>query len=126
MPSSTTARKTATTSTSQIPRQRSSRPGTQRKRGQQGNRAGTARQQAAATSTTAQGDSNLISGLTDPSSWPRLRMPGGTAGRALWWGGLATVAAFGVVDWPVAALVAAGTWVAEQQARQSGPARRAG
>ncbi|HVB45049.1 MAG TPA: hypothetical protein VNF47_20430 [Streptosporangiaceae bacterium] len=50
-------------------------------------------------------------------------MPGGTAGNVLWWGGLATVAAFGVVDWPVVALVAAGTWVAEQHAKQSGSAR---
>jgi len=53
---------------------------------------------------------------------PRVRVPGGTAGNVLWWGGLAAVAAFGVVDWPVAALVAAGTWVAEQHAKQSGHA----
>jgi len=45
------------------------------------------------------------------------------AGNVLWWGGLATVAALGVVDWPVAALVAAGTWVAEQHARQAAPAK---
>jgi hypothetical protein len=50
---------------------------------------------------------------------PTVSFPGGTAGRVLWWGGLATVAAFGVVDWPVAALVAAGSWVAEQQAKQA-------
>jgi hypothetical protein len=48
---------------------------------------------------------------------PGLHMPSGTAGNVLWWGGLATVAALGVVDWPVAALVAAGTWVAEQHAK---------
>lgn len=52
---------------------------------------------------------------------PRIRMPSGTAGHVIWWGGLATVAAVGIVDWPVAALVAAGTWVAEQHSRQ--PAR---
>jgi hypothetical protein len=46
---------------------------------------------------------------------PRVRVPG----NAIWWGGLAAVAALGIVDWPVAALVAAGTWVAEQHARQS-------
>jgi hypothetical protein len=46
-----------------------------------------------------------------------LRVPTGTAGRVLWWGGLAAVAAAGVVDWPVAALVAAGSWVAEQSAK---------
>ncbi len=49
---------------------------------------------------------------------PHISMPTGTAGRVLWWGGLAGVAALGVVDWPVAALVAVGTWVAEQYAKQ--------
>ncbi len=44
-------------------------------------------------------------------------MPTGPAGRVLWWGGLAAVAAFGVVDWPVAVLVGAGSWVAEQYAK---------
>jgi hypothetical protein len=48
---------------------------------------------------------------------PRVRVPGGTAGHLLWWGGLAAVAAFGVVDWPVVALVAAGSWIAEQNAK---------
>lgn len=52
-------------------------------------------------------------------SMPRLGIPGGTAGNVIWWGGLAAVAAFGVVDWPVVALVAAGTLVAEQHAKQS-------
>jgi hypothetical protein len=46
-------------------------------------------------------------------------MPSGAAGNVIWWGGLAAVAALGVVDWPVAAIVAAGTWVAEQQSRQA-------
>lgn len=50
---------------------------------------------------------------------PQLRMPGGIPGHVIWWGGLAALATFGVVDWPVAAVVAAGTWVAEQQAKQS-------
>lgn len=48
---------------------------------------------------------------------PELHVPSGTTGNVLWWGGLAAVAAFGVVDWPVAALVAAGAWVAEQHAK---------
>jgi hypothetical protein len=47
-------------------------------------------------------------------------VPSGTPGRVLWWGGLAAVAAFGVVDWPVVGLVAVGTWVAEQHARADG------
>jgi hypothetical protein len=50
---------------------------------------------------------------------PQLRMPGGVPGNVIWWGSLAALAAFGVVDWPVAAVVAAGTWVAQQQANQS-------
>lgn len=53
----------------------------------------------------------------------RLRMPGGVPGNVIWWGGLAALAACGVVDWPVAAVVAAGTWVAGQQARQAQPAQ---
>jgi hypothetical protein len=54
-----------------------------------------------------------------PVPRPQLRMPGGVPGYVIWWGGLAALAAFGVVDWPVAAVVAAGTWVAQQQAKQS-------
>jgi hypothetical protein len=50
---------------------------------------------------------------------PRIRMPSGAAGNVIWWGGLAAVAALGVVEWPVAAIVAAGTWVAEQRSRQA-------
>ena len=50
---------------------------------------------------------------------PSIGLPGGIAGRVVWFGGLATVAVFGVIDWPVAAVVAAGTWVAEQQAKQA-------
>jgi len=44
-------------------------------------------------------------------------MPTGMPGRVLWWGGLAAVAAFDVVEWPVAVLVGAGSWVAEQHAK---------
>lgn len=42
----------------------------------------------------------------------------GKTGRVLWLGGVTAVAALGVVEWPVAALVAAGAWVAEQYAKQ--------
>ena len=52
-----------------------------------------------------------------PATGVHLRMPTGTAGRVLWWGGLATAAAVGIVDWPVAALIGAGSWVAEQYAK---------
>lgn len=48
---------------------------------------------------------------------PGLHLPTGTAGRVLWWGGLAAVTAAGAVDWPVAALIGAGSWVAEQYAK---------
>ena len=46
-----------------------------------------------------------------------IEMPTGTPGRVLWWGGLAALAAFEVVEWPVAVLVGAGSWVAEQYAK---------
>jgi hypothetical protein len=63
-------------------------------------------------------------GISMPSvSMPK--MPGGTAGNVIWWGGLAAAAAFGVVDWPVAALIAAGTWVADQHSKQAARARAA-
>jgi len=61
--------------------------------------------------------------ITVPVRVPAIRMPAGTAGNVIWWGGLAAVAALGVVDWPVAAIVAAGTWVAEQQSRQAAEQR---
>lgn len=46
-------------------------------------------------------------------------MPTGLPGRVLWWGGLAALAAFDVVDWPVAVLIGAGSWVAEQYAKEA-------
>jgi hypothetical protein len=52
-------------------------------------------------------------------------MPAGLPGRALWWGGLAALAAFEVVEWPVAVLVGAGEWVAEQYAKSAAQNRRA-
>jgi hypothetical protein len=56
---------------------------------------------------------------------PGFRLPGGTAGNVLWWGGLAALAALEIVDWPVAAVVAAGTWIAEQHVKRSMRARAA-
>lgn len=66
---------------------------------------------------------------------PRLPLPGipigmptglptGLPGRVLWWGGLAALAAFEVVDWPVAVLVGAGEWVAEQYAKAAAQSQR--
>lgn len=47
----------------------------------------------------------------------RSRLPDPVDNRLLWWGGLAGLAAVGVIGWPVAGVVAAGTYVAEQRAR---------
>src|SRR5512147_3256962 len=47
---------------------------------------------------------------------PTPTMSGG-GGRALWLGGLGALAVAGVIEWPVAGVVAAGVWVAEQRAR---------
>ena len=52
-------------------------------------------------------------------------VPTGLPGRVLWWGGLAALAAFEVVDWPVAILVGAGSWVAEQNAKAAARSQRA-
>jgi hypothetical protein len=37
--------------------------------------------------------------------------------RLLWFGGLAAVGALGVIDWPVVAAIGAGTYIAEQLAK---------
>ena len=59
-----------------------------------------------------------------PVGLPRLPLPGirvgmptGIPGRVLWWGGLAALAAFDIVEWPVAVLAGVGSWVAEQYAK---------
>jgi len=51
---------------------------------------------------------------------PHLGLPpaGSMPGRVLWLGGLGTLAVVGALDWPVAVAIAAGTWVAEQRARE--------
>jgi hypothetical protein len=65
---------------------------------------------------------------------PRLRMPhvsiprvsmNETTGKALWFGGLVAVAAIGVIEWPVAAVVAVGSVIMERRARGSAPKRPA-
>jgi len=45
------------------------------------------------------------------------RVPHRVGGRVIWFGGLAGLAAVGVIAWPVAGVVAAGTWAAERWAR---------
>jgi hypothetical protein len=59
-----------------------------------------------------------------PGGGMPVAMPTGLPGRVLWWGGLAALAAFEVVDWPVAVLVGAGEWVAEQYAKSAAQNRR--
>ncbi len=54
-----------------------------------------------------------------------IKLPGGAKGNMIWWGSLAALAALEIVDWPVAALVAAGTWVAEQRMKQQKQVKRA-
>lgn len=63
--------------------------------------------------------------VTLPLIHAKLRAPGlglpnmnSVPGRVLWLGGLGTLAALGALDWPVAVAIAAGTWVAEQRARE--------
>ena len=69
-----------------------------------------------------------------PQRMPRLPLPGmgmpvamptGLPGRVLWWGGLAALAAFDIVEWPVAIIVGAGEWVAEQYAKAAVQGQRA-
>lgn len=47
----------------------------------------------------------------------RRHLPDPAGNRVLWYGGLAGLAAVGVIGWPVAGVVAAGTYVAEHRAR---------
>lgn len=66
-----------------------------------------------------QGDGIMqrISRLPLPGAGLAAAMPTGKPGRVLWWGGLAALAAFDIVEWPVAVIVGAGEWVAEQYAK---------
>ncbi|MGH3487882.1 MAG: hypothetical protein ACRDP8_08205 [Actinopolymorphaceae bacterium] len=54
-----------------------------------------------------------------PRPGAREDMPNGRAGQMLWYGGLAAVAALGVVEWPVAAVVAAGSYLVDRRVRAS-------
>jgi hypothetical protein len=46
----------------------------------------------------------------------RRQLPDRATNRVLWFGGLVGLAALGVIDWPVAGVVAAATYIAERRA----------
>jgi hypothetical protein len=48
---------------------------------------------------------------------PPLPLPTRAPGRVLWLGGLLGAAVLGAIEWPIAALLAAATWVVERLAR---------
>ena len=54
---------------------------------------------------------------TPPMRLPRLPQPSGDhrVGQMLWYGGLATVTVLGIVEWPVAAVVAAGSYLLDRR-----------
>jgi hypothetical protein len=54
--------------------------------------------------------------LSARDSEPR-QLPDRETGRWLWYGGLAGLAVVGVIEWPVAGVVAAGTYLVERRAR---------
>ena len=49
----------------------------------------------------------------------RRRLPDRNTNRWLWYGGLAGLAALGVIEWPIAGVVAAGTYIAEHRAEHA-------
>lgn len=57
---------------------------------------------------------NALAGFQLP--WPQCFEVNPT--RLLWWGGLAALAAIDIIEWPVALVVGAGSFVAERMARQ--------
>jgi hypothetical protein len=73
----------------------------------------------AAGGVAATGESGGGAGVLGVLGGFRLPVPAGFAGgidpaRLLWWGGLAAVAVVGIVEWPVALVVGAGSYVAER------------
>ena len=84
------------------------------------------------STTTAAGEEQKADGLVQrmqrlplPGVGMPAAMPTGVPGRVLWWGGLAALAAFDIVEWPVAVVVGAGEWIAEQYAKTAAQHPRA-
>ena len=77
---------------------------------------------AVPSGTTAPSDTEAPSVSRTSSPVPSLPIPGLPFSmdrkKVLWWGGLAALAAVGVIEWPVAAVVGAGSYVAERWARE--------
>lgn len=81
-----------------------------------------------ASGTEAPSDTAVPTGSAAPSEnkangpIPPFPLPGlpfsADPKRVLWWGGLAALAAVGVIEWPVAAVVGAGSYVAERLANE--------
>jgi hypothetical protein len=78
---------------------------------------------SAAVGGVAAGESESGAGIFGALGGFRLPLPAGFAGgidpqRLLWLGGLAAVAAVGIIEWPVALVVGAGSYVAERLVRE--------
>lgn len=102
--------------------------GAARKTGGTARKTGGTERKTAGTERKTEGEEHKDGGtprLPFPVAGMPVAMPTGLPGRVLWWGGLAALAAFEVVDWPVAVLVGAGEWVAEQYAKSAAENRRA-
>jgi hypothetical protein len=64
-----------------------------------------------------------VSAAVSPVPGPR--SPGGTLEKLAFYGGVATMGALGAIEWPVALVVAAGTWVAQHTPPVGGAGRGA-
>ena len=76
---------------------------------------------SAPAGTTAKVDDNGQAKNVSALAGFRLPWPQGldvNPTRVLWWGGLAALAAIEIIEWPVALVIGAGSFVAERMARQ--------
>ena len=76
---------------------------------------------AAAGGVAATGESESGAGVVGAVGGLRLPLPavgGIEPERLVWWGALAAVAAVGIIEWPVALVVGAGSYVAKRLVRQ--------
>ena len=78
---------------------------------------GSAVREDAAKQKSAVPAAHELDGAAHAPTVPLLHMQMPDRGHLMWYGGLAAAAVFGVVDWPVVALIGAGSWVAEHYAK---------